>query len=74
MLLELNGYFKPHSYYVFSTGTKLKNKVFGSRKEAEIYMNNYCNKFNIKVECVEFDKHQRKYSDHNGVRFYINRI
>lgn len=63
-----------HQYYVFSTGTSLKNKTFDTRKEAEIYMHNYCNQHGIHVECTEYDKHERKYSNHNGVRFYINRI
>ena len=54
-----------HSYYVFSTGTEL----------AEIEMHKYCKKHNITgLECTECDKHERKYSNHKGVRFYINRI
>ena len=63
-----------HQYYVFSTGTGLKDKTFDTRKEAEIYMYNYCNANGIHIECTEYDKHERKYSNHNGVRFYINRI
>lgn len=63
-----------HQYYVFSTGTTLSNKTFDTRKEAEIYMYNYCNSHGIQVECTEYDKHERKYSNHHGVRFYINRI
>lgn len=63
-----------HQYYVFSTGTTLKNKTFDTRRDAEIYMYNYCNKNGIRLECTECDKHERKYSNHNGVRFYINRV
>ena len=63
-----------HEYYVYSTGTDCKNRYFSTRKEAEIYMNNYAAKHGIQLECTEFDKHERKYSNHNGVRFYINRI
>ena len=63
-----------HQYYVFSTGTKLKDKYFETRKEAEAYMNDYCNSHDIRIECTECDKHERKYSNHNGVRFYINRV
>lgn len=63
-----------HQYYVFSTGTTLKNRTFNTRRDAEIYMYTYCNKNNIHVECTEDDKHEKKYSNHNGVRFYINRI
>ena len=63
-----------HEYYLHSTGTGIKDKVFPTRLDAEIYMNNYCNSHNIQVECTECDKHERKYSNHNGVRFYINRI
>ena len=65
---------QPHTYYLHSTGTQLKDKTFPTRLDAEIYMHNYCNRYDIKVECTECDKHERKYSNHNGVRFYINRI
>ena len=63
-----------HKYYLFSTGTTLKNRYFDTRKAAEIAMYDYCRKYNIVVECTEYDKHMRKYSNHNGVRFYINRV
>ena len=63
-----------HQYYLYSTGTQLKNQTFLTRKAAEIAMNNYCAEHGIKIECTECDKHERKYSNHNGVRFYINRI
>lgn len=64
----------PHTYYLFSTGTQLKEGYFRSRKAAEIAMNTYCAKNGIEVECTERDRHERKYSNHKGVRFYINRI
>ena len=67
-------YNRAHQYYLYSTGTSLKSQTFNTRKDAEIAMNQYCAKHNIKVECTECDKHERKYSNHNGVRFYINRI
>lgn len=63
-----------HYYYVFSTGTDLKDKYFETRQDAENYMNSYCYRHNIRVECTEKDKHERKYSNHNGIRFYINRV
>ena len=63
-----------HQYYLFSTGTTLKNGYYNTRREAEIAMNTYCAKHNIRVECTEQDKHERKYSNHSGVRFYINRV
>lgn len=63
-----------HYYNVFSSGTDLKQKQFRTRKEAEIYMNDYCAQHGIKLECRECDKHERVYTNHNGVRFYINRI
>lgn len=63
-----------HQYYLFSTGTRLKSKFYNTRRDAEIAMNQYCVKHGIKIECTEWDKHERKYSNHNGVRFYINRI
>lgn len=65
---------RAHQYYLHSTGTGLNDKTFNSRLDAEIYMNQFCIKNNIKIECTEYDKHERKYSNHNGVRFYINRI
>ena len=63
-----------HKYYLFSTGTALKGKYYNTRKEAEMAMNQYCRSQNIIVECTEYDKHERKYSNHNGIRFYINRV
>ncbi len=63
-----------HRYYLFSTGTTLKARYYNTRKEAEIVMNQYCKKHNITVECTEYDEHERKYSNHHGVRFYINRV
>lgn len=63
-----------HRYYLFSTGTKLKAKYFNSRKEALNFMYRYCAKHNITVELTEDDKHEKKFSNHAGVRFYINRV
>ena len=63
-----------HRYYVHSTGTGLKDRSFDTRREAEIYMQNYCAAAGINLECTELDRHERLYSNHNGVRFYINRI
>ena len=63
-----------HQYYLFSTGTTLKNGYYNTRKDAEIAMNQYCVKHSIVVECTEYDKHERKYSNHAGIRFYINRV
>ena len=63
-----------HQYYLFSTGTSLKNGYYNTRKDAEIAMNQYCMKHGIVVECTEYDKHERKYSNHAGIRFYINRV
>lgn len=64
----------PHSYYVFSSGTGFKAREFGTRKEAENAMESYCARNGIRLECTECDRHERKYSDHKGARFYINRI
>lgn len=63
-----------HRYYLFSTGTDLKARYFDTRKEALNAMYKYCEKHNIKVELTEDDRHEKKYSNHNGVRFYINRV
>lgn len=70
----VSDYVKPHQYLLFSTGTNLKKKVFNTRLDAERAMRLYCAKNGIYVECTEQDKHERKYSNHNGIRFYINRI
>lgn len=74
MYLDLLATSPVHSYSVFATGIKCKDKVFNTRKEAEAYMWDICHKYGITVECTEYDKHERKYSNHAGVRFYINRI
>lgn len=64
-----------HTYYVYSSGTDFKGQEFETRLEAEQAMWEYCLKQGIKsLECTECDKHERKYSNHKGVRFYINRI
>ena len=74
MLFE-NFFPKFHQYYVFATGVKCVSETFETRREAEIYMWKICSKNNISgLECTEYDKHERKYSNHNGVKFYINRI
>lgn len=62
-----------YRYYLFSTGTTLKPRFFNSRIDAEAEMYNYCAKHGIQIECSELDKHERKYTNHAGVRFYINR-
>ena len=65
----------PHTYYVFSTGTNFKPVTKSRRLLAEIEMHKYCKKHNITgLECTECDTHERNYSTHKGVRFYINRI
>lgn len=63
-----------HRYYLFATGTDCKPGYYYSREEANRAMYSYCAKKHIQVECVEDDKHSKKYSNHNGVRFYINRV
>lgn len=73
-MFGLNNAPQAHQYYLFSTGTHMKDGYYHTRKDAEIAMNNYCAKNGIAVECTECDKHERKYSNHNGVRFYINRV
>ncbi len=63
-----------HRYYVFSSGTDFKARNYPSRKEAEAAMLAFCAKKGLNVECTERDRHERKYSNHMGVRFYINRV
>lgn len=66
---------KPHRYYLFSSGTDMSSRVYDTRCEAEQAMYDFCELNHIHgLECTEYDKHERKYSNHNGVRFYINRI
>lgn len=67
-------YEQPHCYYLYSSGTGMSPKCYETRHEAEIAMYEFCSRNNISVECTECDKHERKYSNHNGIRFYINRI
>lgn len=73
--MYLNDYFPiRYRYYIFSTGTKMRAHYCETRKDAEGDMYDYCAKHGIIIECTECDKHERKYSDHHGVRFYINRV
>lgn len=74
MFLDNVFYPKYHRYYLFSTGTSLKARYFDTRKAALDAMYKYCDAHNIHVELTEDDKHEKKYSNHNGVRFYINRV
>ena len=74
MVCSATGAFVPHSYYASSTGTGFRAREFATRKEAEAAMWSYCSRHGISVECTECDRHERKYSDHKGARFYINRI
>lgn len=65
-----------YTYGVTATGIKRRTifKEFKTREEAEAYMHKLCAKYKLTVECTERDKHEAKYSNHAGVRFYINRI
>lgn len=63
-----------HSYYMFCSGIKGPSGYYATRRDAEDAMNSYCQAHGIKLECTERDRHERKYSDHHGVRFYINRV
>ena len=66
---------EPHSYYLFSSGTVgAPTGTYPTRLSAETAMREFCTQHNIEVECTEDDKHYKKYSNHAGVRFYINRI
>ena len=74
MIFDFMGNNNGHSYYLFCSGADFKAREFGSRRAAEIAMNEFCATLGIQVECVECDKHERMYESANGVRFYINRI
>jgi len=63
-----------YRYYLCSKGTNLKGKYYDTRNDATCAMYNYCAKHGLTVECTEYDKHERKYSNHKGVKFYINRV
>ena len=66
---------KAHSYYLFSSGAvKAPKGTYPTRLSAELAMRDFCVKNNLEVECTENDKHCKKYSNHAGIRFYINRI
>ncbi len=77
--MDFNGMFyisaiPAHTYCLYSEGTKMRTMYFTSRNDAKRAMYKYCNKHGIQIECTENDKHEKKYSNHNGVRFFINRI
>lgn len=65
-----------HRYFVYATGIKnFKPRCYDSRVAAESYMHAVCKKYNItNLECYERDRHERAYTNHSGIRFYINRI
>lgn len=64
-----------HKYFLFCTGTKFKGKTtFNTRALAEDAMKKFCMNNGIQVELTERDKHEAKYSNHKGIRFYINRV
>ena len=65
---------KLHQYYLSSMGSALKDKYYISRHDAEKAMHKYCDAHNLKVECVERNRHSRLYKAQNGVSFCINRV
>ena len=67
-------YVPKHQYYVFATGVDFKAKYCRTRVQAENEMLSYCAEHGIKIELTEEDRHEKKYSDHHGCRFYINRV
>ena len=69
-----NNLYSSHRYFLFSTGTSLKGKYFNTQEEALNAMYKYCQKNDIQVEVTEDDYFGKKFSNHNGVRFYINKV
>lgn len=61
-------------YYLFSTGTTFKAETFASYSKAEQAMYKFCNPRGIKLACTERDDFGSKFTNHNGVRFYLNRV
>lgn len=68
-----------HKYSVYVSGIKAKEKKFYSRKEAEIYMQEICSKYDIDyrdITCKEHSKHERTYvyDIDSNIKFQINRL
>lgn len=63
-----------HKYLLFIEGLPIRSRVFDTRLDAEIFMHRICKQKNLIIESTEVDKHEYKYSNHQGIRFYINRI
>lgn len=63
-----------HQYYVSSNDKSFQEGYFNTRKNAEAEMHNFCAERGITVDCVECDKHERRYSSDNGIEFCINRV
>ena len=49
------------------------NKVFNNRNDANAYMYKLCGKFNLVINEIWNDKHEKTYHCSNGVTFYIHR-
>ena len=71
----MNFYFSEfHKYCLSCNGARMRSRVFNSRREANIAMYEFCAANGIKVECVDDSKHDKLYSDNEGITFCISRI
>jgi len=61
-------------YYLFSTGTTFKAETYATFSDAERAMHAFCNPRGIKLECTERDEFGSKFTNHKGIRFYLNRV
>ena len=67
--------FFTHQYTLASTGLGREvDKVYLSRDAATQKMYKLCAKYNLKIQEVYDDKHDKTYICNNGVRFYIHRM
>lgn len=63
-----------HNYSVAVVGlTKKHNKTFPTRSAANAYMYKLCEKYDLKIEEVWNDNHDKTYHCNRGVTFYIQR-
>ena len=64
-----------HNYSFAVVGlSKRHNKVFPTRAAANTYMYKLCNKYNLAIEKVWDDNHDKTYHCTKGVTFYIHRV
>ena len=67
-------FFEDKYSFVFDKQGKLKSRYFASRQDANIYMYKLCNKYNLHIDKIYDDKHNKTYICSNNCKFYIQRV